>query len=168
MQVLNFLCLVLLCLVLEKVAVAEECIKFEDHKDEILNCCKYQPPYPKDDVKECVQEAQGKSGGDKHEFFACLLECYLPKIGIINGDSIDEDKISEHLQSLDENARDILLAAYKECDESTTGTTRAQCSSYALDLETCVLQKLDQQCPDEFYNPSEICDKLKSGVEICH
>lgn len=69
------------------------------------------------------------------------------------------------MQSLDENARNILLEAYKECAGKTTGAARGQCNSYAFDLETCVLQKIDMECPAEFYNPGkqEII-QLSSGI----
>ncbi|XP_029709527.2 uncharacterized protein LOC109398234 [Aedes albopictus] len=168
MAVVNTIWHVLAGLAIVTVTVAGDCISFEDHKEEILNCCKYHPPYPKDEVRECLGSAQAKSGGDKHQFFVCLLECYLPRIGVIDGESINEGRIAEHMQSLDENARNILLEAYKECAGKTTGAARGQCNSYAFDLETCVLQKIDMECPAEFYNPGPICDQLKSGTEICH
>ncbi|XP_062551760.1 uncharacterized protein LOC134217022 [Armigeres subalbatus] len=166
MKVRNISSFFLGCLIMQ-VVNAEACISFEEHKDEIVKCCKYEAPFPKDAVEGCVEDAKGKSGGDKHEFYSCLMECYLAKIGAVNGKSIDEGRMAELLQPLDETARNILLGAYKECAASTAGTKRAQCDSFALELEGCVLEKLDQQCPDEYYNPSEICDKLKAGAEIC-
>ncbi|XP_065085598.1 uncharacterized protein LOC135707676 [Ochlerotatus camptorhynchus] len=161
-------CLLVAVLALLQTIPAEECIEYEDHEAEIHKCCSYVPPFPRDTFRECQNQAEEKADGDKHDFMACLFQCYFNTLEIVSGDedTLNQDKIAEYLHQMSENARNILLAAYKECAAKTTGIVDV-CNSYAMDIEMCAIQLFERQCPDEMFNPSEICDKVRAGVEFC-
>ncbi|XP_021697716.1 uncharacterized protein LOC110675945 [Aedes aegypti] len=166
MKAVYFLCQIVFVGVIMKEVSTEECIKWQDHRKELENCCKYYPPYPQEGLNRCSKPALEQSGRDEAEYLRCLFECYFDRLGIVVDQTLDLDKVAEHLQSMSENSRDIVLNAYKKCAAETTGSLRV-CHSYAQELEACALLEIDRHCPDEFYEPNEICDKRRAGVEFC-
>ncbi|XP_062551763.1 uncharacterized protein LOC134217025 [Armigeres subalbatus] len=166
MEVISLVWQFVVSVVIIQVVVAEECIRLQDHMNELEKCCSYTPPYPRDGIGKCSKQAAEKSGTDKVEYLSCIFECYFDRLGLVVDNTLHLDKVSEHLQSMSEDVRSTVIAAYKKCDAETTGSQRV-CHSYAQELEACTLIEISRLCPDELYNPSEICDKRRAGAEIC-
>ncbi|XP_062551764.1 uncharacterized protein LOC134217026 [Armigeres subalbatus] len=165
MDVLNLLWKMFVSVVMIKVIMAEECIRLQDYLDEFNKCCKYSPPYPRESFEQCLKTTTEKGGTDEEEYLSCVFECYFDRLGLIVDNRLQLDKVSEHLQSMSEDVRSTVIAAYKKCDAETTGSQRV-CHSYARELETCTIIEISRRCPDELYNPTETCDKRKVA-EIC-
>ncbi|XP_062551762.1 uncharacterized protein LOC134217024 [Armigeres subalbatus] len=166
MEALNLLWQLVVSIVIMKVAVAEECIRFHEHREEILACCNYTLPYSRAVFNQCAKPAAEKTGTNRAELLSCIIECRSIRLGLIVNNTLNLDKVSEYLQPMSEDVRSTVIAAYRKCDAKTTGS-QSVCHSYAVDLEVCTLEEIHRQCPDELYNPSELCDKRRAGAEFC-
>ncbi|XP_055592611.1 uncharacterized protein LOC129744223 [Uranotaenia lowii] len=167
--VLSFLPLVVL-------ANAEECIDYSVHASEIQNCCPLPFGLPQEPLEDCIKPAEQQvPDKNKKSFTACAYECYTKKLGIINGQTVQMDKIKEYMEKLEVNAGRIRIAAWDACDQNKSKILDAlkghtlKCHPFAFKMMTCVEYLVDRNCPAEYFNDkSEICQKLRSGVPFCN
>nr|XP_029709526.1 uncharacterized protein LOC109419750 [Aedes albopictus] len=151
--------------------IATECISFDKHGHELEDCCDLKAPFPtRSKTWQCEKYARRNSQRKEQYFGECLFQCIFETLGIVNGSTINEGKISEYLQEIeDESSRHFLLEVYRECGDLIPGSTGKgePCNSLAMNLEVCVLLRLDADCPEKHYHQSEICDKAKAGIRVC-
>lgn len=152
------------------------------------------PVLPGDNAKECAEEAKGKAS-DVHNLYAvrelqivktfqfiekvnffqqCFFECYSERNGIVSGNSVNLDTLNGFADAKGGAVGDAWKAVFEKCAGTSDEIIQSiqghslECNPYALELKTCFVFEIDRVCPDEHFQSSELCDKIRGGTPYCH
>lgn len=89
------------------------------------------------------------------------MECYFKELGIIDGLTLNMERVKQHLANVEERAREFYETAYKTCDDELDEDKHkfhvVMCSPYPTAIQKCVQEKMIQQCPEEYFVKSTNC-----------
>ncbi|XP_055591635.1 uncharacterized protein LOC129743595 [Uranotaenia lowii] len=154
---------------------AEECIDHRFHGSEIMKCCLMPSGLPPESLTGCIKEAEQKvPDKDLKNYFACVSECFLKKVGVLVYNSVNMKQVERYMEELEPTARDLRMDVWDVCAKAVPGILKnnighnLKCHPLASQLKTCVSYLTNRHCPAVYLNDqSEICRKIRSGVKPC-
>ncbi|XP_055592473.1 uncharacterized protein LOC129744114 [Uranotaenia lowii] len=152
----------------------DECIVVTPGK-KMDECCLVPSGLPEEVLEDCLETARMHQVPNR-EFrntIICGYECFMRKIGVLVNQTIYIDKVEEYMAKLEPNARATRIAAWKNCFETRLNLiAKAKihpfvCYPLAFAVHLWVKTMVDQNCPPEYFNDTEMCRKIRAGVPLC-
>ncbi|XP_055591643.1 uncharacterized protein LOC129743602 [Uranotaenia lowii] len=152
----------------------EECISVTPGT-KMDQCCLVPSGLPKEVLEDCLETAAMNQvpNREARNSIICGYECFMRKIGVVVNQTIYIDKVEEYMAKLEPIARDSRIAAWKICFVNRLNlVAKAKmhpflCYPFAYAVHYCVRAMVDQNCPPEYFNDTEMCRKIRAGVPFC-
>ncbi|XP_049545119.1 uncharacterized protein LOC125956890 [Anopheles darlingi] len=147
-----------------------DCQNLTRRHREILECCEAGAIIPLKDIADCPA-AVGVD--DPFEKMTCYTKCNFEALGLLNGEEINEEKLFEYVDRLDDPWKEEAIDAVSDCLEKlavlsekmskSKSSATMHCHHAARAISACLIRKTIDWCPYVEWRDSSFCYKVRNG-----